>query len=432
MSIRIRRVLFASMMAVPAISCSRMQAATIETVKAIPARDFLNSLGVVTHLEYDDGRYADAKEAVEDLDFLGIHQLREGLPTPQDGEPDRHLANSLDVLVAAGNRFDFITMPAGQPLPAFHRQLAAIVAKHADAVIAVEGPNEIDNAPVRYEGLTGEAAGRAFQHELYAMIKADPILQKIPVYYLTGGQSIDLRANPGLADYANGHPYPYQGKAPAPRIEQEFRQRFSMSPPYPRVVTETGYFNRPDNPGGSGVDDATQSKLTLDLLLDGFRQGVAKSFLYQLRSAYPDPHGNSADIEYGLFNLDNSPKPVATAIHNLTTILSDARENHDTQDRHALAFAVAGLPVDGHCLLMQELDGTFALVLWAEPRIWSEARHAAIGAAEVAVTLTFPARVGSIRILDPLLSTEAVRTLTDTTSVDIGLSDHPLVVEVRP
>jgi len=33
-----------------------------------------------------------------------------------------------------------------------------------------------------------------------------------------------------------------------------------------------------------------------------------------LRSIYPDPCGDNADTEYGLFKFDNSPEPVATAL----------------------------------------------------------------------------------------------------------------------
>jgi hypothetical protein len=112
---------------------------------------------------------------------------------------------------------------------------------------------------------------------------------------------------------------------------------------YAKVITETGYYDEPRNPYGSGVDNITAAKLTLNLLLDAASQGVSRTFLYQLRSAYPDPGDTNTDVEYGLFRKDNSPKPMAVAIHNLTTILADPGSDAATfARRHLHAAWVAG------------------------------------------------------------------------------------------
>ena len=50
------------------------------------------------------------------------------------------------------------------------------------SIIAIEGPNEVNNFAVNYEGLTGTAGAQAFQADLYAAVNASPILQDIPVY----------------------------------------------------------------------------------------------------------------------------------------------------------------------------------------------------------------------------------------------------------
>jgi len=431
---RTKRSIRAGVLLLEALSLTSYGNARGEDLKAVEARptgEFLDSLGVVTHMGYNDGRYASAAEAVEDLDYLGIHQLRDGLPRSNGGGPDHNLGDSLKILLNAGNRFDFLIIPGNQTLSDFQNQLDAIVRTHPDAVIAIEGPNEINNAPVLYKHLTGEAAGRAFQRDLFDMVVADPLAHNVPVYYFTGGQPIDLTANPGLAHYANAHPYPYRGQAPGPRIREEFKHNFNIPLSFPRVITETGYFNRPENPGGSGVDDLTQSKLTLDLLFDAFQQGVAKTFLYQLRAAYPDKRGDNSDTEYGLFKLDNSPKPVAIAIHNLTAILSRHQKKTLQPVNNKITFSVAGLPLEGHQLLLENPDGSFALVLWAEPRIWDEARHAAVDAPKVMVKLSLSAPAKTLELFDPLVSAVSIQTSASVRFATISLTDHPVIVQIR-
>jgi hypothetical protein len=395
---------------------------------AIPVNAFLESLGVGVHMSYTDGAYANASQAISDLAYLGIHQVRDGTPNPNGGIPYRNYRDSITALVNAGNRFSFFVGVGS--IPVSLQQIAEIERAHPGAVIAIEGPNEINNWPIVYNSLKGDAAGQAFQHDLYAAVKADKTLGHLPVYYFTGGEKIDLREHPGLADYANGHPYPYQGHAPGPRITGEFDKLFGM--PYPRVITEAGYYNQPANPYGSGVDDATQAKLTLDLLLSAFSQGVSKTFLYQLRSAYPDPNGKDTDGEYGLFKLDNSPKPVATAIHNLTTILAPpATAAHDFAPG-TLRYTLDGLPATANTMLLQRADHDYMLVVWAEPPIWNEGTHQPIQAPTTSVTVSFPAKLKSIRVFDPLTGTSAIQDHHDVETVHVPVSDHPVFVEVGP
>lgn len=393
--------------------------------------EFNASLGVGVHMSYTDGAYANAAQARTDLDYLGIHQLRDGTPEPRGGIPFRNQLQAIDMLVRAGNRFDFI-VSAGQPIDVSLSQIAAIETAHPGAVIAIEGPNEINNWPVKYAGLTGDAAGRAFQRALYAAVRSNTVLKEKPVYDLTGAKRIDLSQEKGLADFANAHPYPYRGNAPGPRITNEFVSDYAMSPPYPRVITETGYFNNPRNPVGSGVDDATQAKLTLDLLFDAFSQGVSKTFLYQLRTAYPDLRRTDADSEYGLFNLDNSPKPVATAIHNLSTILSDPRLPSAQGATGRLRFRLAGLPSTGGSLLFRRSNGGFVLVVWAEPAIWKERTHDAVAVAPADVTLVLRRTAPSLQLFDPLLQERPIRTLHDTRLLHFPLADHPMVIDIAP
>ena len=400
-------------------------------VRAARVADFISTLGVNTHLGYNDGAYADVGRVIRDLAYLGIRQVRDSTPNPNGGSPYHAYLRSIATAVGAGIRFDFIVDPS-LPIPISLDQIARVQQQAPDAVASIEGPNEINNAPVTYQELTGEAAAEAFQRDLYAGVRANPALENHPVFYLTGGRAIDLRAHPGLADYANGHPYPYRGASPGPRIAGEFQTYFTMPLPYARVITETGYFNQPDDPAGSGVDSATQARLTLDLLFDAFKQGVSRTYLYQLLSAYPDPGHHSPDNEYGLFNQDSSPKPVATAIHQLTALLADTGPSAGSFATGSLAYAVTGFPATGHSVLLQQSGGTYILVLWAEPGIWNEAAHAPVAAppSQVIVTLATPAAL--VQADDPLRSAATMATYPHTDTITLSLTDHPILLRIRP
>ena len=84
------------------------QPATPYPIDTGHTRDFLQSLGVNTHLEYTDGTYANYPRVIADLDFIGIHLLRDGTPAPGGGVPYANYITALHAAALAGNHFDFI------------------------------------------------------------------------------------------------------------------------------------------------------------------------------------------------------------------------------------------------------------------------------------------------------------------------------------
>ena len=424
-----------------AMTAGSVQGATPASVTATRVSAFLATLGVNAHLNYNDGAYANVQQAISDLGYLGIRQIRTAVPDPNGGSPNAAYLQSLMTAENAGILMDYC-VDAHLPLAQTVSQIAAQEAQHPGSTVAVEGPNEVNNSPVSYNGINDTSntnvAANAFQKNLYAAVKGNARLANTAVYYLTGNHSnqpgnpaIDLGVlRPPIGDAANIHPYPYQGEAPGPRMAGEFVNNFTNPNDVPHVITEDGYFNQPNNPGGSGVDSNTQAKLTLDLLLDAYVQGVSKTYLYQLRSAYSDPNGNNSDTEYGLFNQDNTPKPVATSIHNLTTVLADpgspaAAAGFTTG---SLAYSVSSnFPATGHSTLLQRSDGKFLLVLWAEPTIWNEATHQPVVGSYPFVTVSFRSPVAAAALYDPFKSSAVQRTGYTASSVQVTVSDHPVV-----
>src|ERR1700710_142493 len=112
------------------------QPATPYPIDTGHTRDFLRSLGVNTHLEYTDGTYANYPRVIADLDFIGIHLLRDGTPAPGGGVPYANYITALHAAALAGNHFDFIA-GTGQPLSTTLSVIEAVEARDPGSVRAV-------------------------------------------------------------------------------------------------------------------------------------------------------------------------------------------------------------------------------------------------------------------------------------------------------
>jgi hypothetical protein len=400
---------------------------------AVRNNAFLNTLGVGTHLEYTDGLYNSSPAAVQkdlkDLQYLGISQVRDGIPEPNGTVPQANYQSALQTFTAAGIKFDLVSDPS-QSLATTISALDAVKAMRQGDIIAVEGPNEINNYPVTYDGMAnGDPAAQAFQKDLYSAVKADPKLSGVSVYYYTGYGMVDPTplnpaTTPGYADFNNQHPYPLNGQQPA-----SFSSRSSLTNETPpngaAVYTETGYTT---TPGGFFNDgDATvQAKETLNLLFDGASQGISKTYLYQLLDAYA-PGSPQGDDGFGLFDYKGAAKPAATAIHNLTSILIDTGSSFTPG---SLNYSVTALPSIGNTYLMQKSNGAFDLAVWDEPQIWNSTTKTEITAPTTPMTVVLGQTFGSVKVFDPMQGTSPVQTLSNASSVQVGVTDHPMIVEV--
>jgi hypothetical protein len=408
------------------------QPATPYPVENGSTRDFLRSLGVNTHLEYTDGTYANYPRVIADLDFIGIHLLRDATPAPAGGVPYANYITALHAAALAGNHFDFIASP-GQTLATSLNAIESVQLQDSGSVVAVEGPNEINNAQPSYRGLHQEIAARVFQRDLFAAVRASASISHAPVYLYTGGTALSAAQVMTMADATNQHPYPVQSNQPGQHIENAFAGMFGRGP-YRKVITEIGYYSQPGNPAGGGVDETVQAKGTLNLLFDAFAQGIETTYLYQLLSAYPNAKTNT-DTAFGLFRLDNTPRPAALALHALTTILADAPRAAGTKSSAAavprvVIKAIRGLPTIGHHLLLQKRPGVYDLVVWSEPAFWDNNEHRAILVPPTKVAVELGATARTVKVFDPLLGPTAIASKTSTSLVAIEITDHPVVVEI--
>ena len=401
---------------------------------AVSTSAFLDTIGINTHLEYTDGAYAKPPSAVQqvlaDLQYLGIDQVRDVVPELNGSTSTEDYESALKTLTAAGIKFDFISDPS-QSLTTTISALNAVEAMQPGDIIAVEGPNEINNYPITYDGLpNGDPTAQAFQKALYSAVKADLNLSGVSVYYYTGyglvdPTPLDPATTSGYADFDNAHPYPINGEQPDTVVSRAALTN-ETPPNGPAVFTETGYSSLPGVGFLNDGDPLDQAKETLNLLFAAASQGISKTYLYQLLDAYA-PGSSQGDDGSGLFDYTGAAKPAATAIHNLTSILSDTGSSFIPG---SLNYSVTGLPSTGNTYLMEKSNGTFDLAVWAEPQIWNPSTHTDITAPTTPVTVSFGATYQTVEVFDPLVGNSPIETLSNVSGVTLSIIDHPLIVEL--
>lgn len=398
-------------------------------LRAMRADTFLDSLGVNLHLGYRDGAYANARNVADDLAWLGVHHVRDS--TPDGSAP---FETYLD-LAKQGTRFDYL---ARHDLDISLRQVDRFNAAAPGSVAAVEGFNEIDNFPAQYDGLKGDAAGLAAQTAIYRHVKNDPALAGVTVYDLTGYDIKPVATRSGAADFANAHFYPQNGEQPASNPNHDKWLAWSIDGlkkfALPIVITEFGYFSMPQAGWYMlGVDEPTQAKGVLNGYFDAAAAGVVRTYVYELLDEKPDPQNKSSEMHFGLFRNDNSPKPVAAAIHNLTSILRIRRASADkASPREVPAVTLAGLPVSGNGLLLQKTNGDVVLALWNEVPIWNRATGTPVSNPPAKVEIDFGETVGEVTLYDPTVSGTPLARHRNLRRLVVEVPDHPVLIDVTP
>ena len=185
---------------------------------AISTNTFISGLGVDTHIPYTDGGYVNISNVISDLQYLGVNQVRDGITDGQNGSAP---LSSYIAMAKAGVHFTIVvqastTAQLDSTLTLIDRLQTAV----PGAVTAVEGPNEISNWPITFDGVGGLQGALNLQSALYGKVHSDPALAGVKVAYFTGygAGSVPLGPDPvaaGLADYDTQHPYPSYGQAPA-------------------------------------------------------------------------------------------------------------------------------------------------------------------------------------------------------------------------
>ena len=362
------------------------------------------------------------------LSYIGVSNVRNAF-----------YADSSDMafyktLATAGVKFDFIA-PSDLPnqgqagINAFVAGLEALAAAKPNAVMFIEGANEVNLEPVSFNGYNNLAGATAFQQALFQAIRSDTSLHGVPVANVSVGYSnaatySSLTGTTGYFDLSNIHAY----NTTQANILDTMRGAVDSASPLgtdkPFVITETGYTTDP-NFNTLGVDEATQAKLTIDTLLDAFAAGSQKTFLYELFDNYQQPDKPELDHHWGLFHEDGSPKLAATALHNLTALLSS-----NGGGAMQGTFQVAGLGADSHSLSLTKASGATDLMVWRDTPIWDDATHSAKSLQPEPVTINFSAIQPHVYVYSPVDGMTPIAVYTNVSSITLSLADSALMIEL--
>lgn len=390
------------------------------TRSAVAASAFVDTIGVNTHLSWVDTAYWDLDQVIRALDHLGIDNVRDVITHWSE--------ERVDALIAHGVEFAFLV-----GTHELEPQLRAIEARaaHADYV---EGPNEIDNWPVTFEGRTGLRGAADLMAHLREWIDGSPTLgdgaADVPLLQITFGHTsttglpIDLTP---YADVANAHSYAPWGWNPSRVLDDRIAGAKAIAPGDRVVSTEAGYHTATQQSGWTGVSEAVQASYTLNLLFEQHARGVEKTYLYGLLDHAPDPTRTDPERNFGLFRADGTPRLVADAIGRVTAVLEEAGEF----EAGSLAYAVSGLPATGDHLLLQTGSGRYVVAIWNDVMRWDEARGAQIDPARAPIELSFAEPVGAVTVHDPIEGTAASLEPDAAGALRLELPAHPLLIEVE-
>jgi hypothetical protein len=427
---------------------------------AVATNDFLDSIGIVTTFP-DRGQ--PLARTIDMVRYCGFRWIRAGIEGLSDDGPTT-IQTFLDLHRETGVRLSWGLVSGGTDVARLVK--TGKVLAEAGALLAFEGNNEPNNWGVTYQGEKGGGretswmAVAKLQRDLYQAVKSDPALANYPVWSISepGAQRDNvglqfLTIPPGAqtlmpdgttyADYANVHNYVYHPHSPYPadnkawdaadptaasRVDGLFgnfgvtwSRRFRGYPQdqldrLPRVTTETGA-----NIEGP-VTEELQGLNLMNLYLAQFKRGYAYTSVYLLRDR-TDESGNQS---FGFYRPDYSPRKAAIYLHNLTTILADkgtlAKPGQlDFEISNRPKTIPKTIPKTVHELLLQRSDGTFQLVVWGE-RLRGEDR----------VTVKLGETCDEVRLHDPTVGVEPVQTLTNINSIELTLSDHPIIIAISP
>ena len=316
------------------------------------------SVGVNLHLEYDGTPYGDVSAARTALRFLAVTEARDA--ALRSG-PER--LSRFAEIADAGVHLDLFV---SRDIPAQLASLHTLTVETPGAVASIEGPNEANHEPFA-DGVVGDVrAVQAFQARLYTQAHSTPGLAALPVVSFTYWPPLG-----GQADMANFHAYPSTSKAISPQLAWQRRLAAAVQPQgSPIVCTETGFTTG----GADPISEAQQAELEPILLLENFRAGVRRTYLYELFDERDDRRAAAPDREnhWGLFRYDGRPKPAAYTIRRFMTLLQGAVPSVSNRPTPRAWVKVSGRSL--RVLRVQRADGVRLSFTWWPDAVYKPRR----------------------------------------------------------
>ena len=365
----------------------------------LSSQDIANRIGVNIHLQYLDSAYSDKEMVISALKYTGLNLVRDFPPTTS-AQLSRAYA-----LADENIRYDFFLQGDLSPL----KQVELLEAHRANAVAAIEGPNEINNFPVHFNGTSGEVAAYKFQDALFQQVRQSRELKDKPVYMMSGvGRSQS-------ADFVNLHTYTHRDENPALRMLKDLNLLTGRKGRTPFVVTETGYFTSSKSVGWGGVDEFEQAQLVLEQLLDSMKLGAQAFYIYELSDSYSDPSVKDQERHFGLFRQDWKPKRAAITLRNFLNLMRSGTAVSP-------ATALRATTSCAQTLVTQSGPGRYKVMIWRDPHFFRQPR---------VCTVNFDRSLKSALVYTPTLSAKPDIATSNVTAITVSSRQMPAVLDLQ-
>ena len=349
------------------------QPSTAAPVTAMPAHDFVNSVGLATHFDWGPSPYAAQFNTVKAaLQEVGVRHIRQPVGNTASAARLQSLNTELGVKMIAiidartGSGSTQKLNPGG--IAALLN--AAKTTVNPNMIVAIEGPNEWNMMERLYGSTTWPQELRTYQAQLFQQVRADAVLSSKPVVApslsdpMSPGQYSKLGNMEAWTDNANAHVYPNW---------LPFEQKFSDVLAYVRLayptqrswVTETAWHTA-YNSGAQFIDEATRVKyLGREMAHYATNQQLVRAFYYQLLDDTDEPAFTVNNKHMGLMTYNLQRNPSFYAVRNTMAVMCD---NPLTFAPQSLDFSLSGNLTDVRTALFQNNNRAFYLLIWLEKR----------------------------------------------------------------
>lgn len=369
----------------PAISAKFSVSAPLPQEQAAQADAFVDSIGVGTHLSYNDTPYYTAwPQVLNSLRTLGVRHIRDGFWNWDSSSP---YVSEHQALAVSGIHCTYVVPINSTSNPESIEQFSPRVGD----MEALEAPNECD---VAGNCGTSSTAGIGNVLAFLPVIDAAADSLHIPVVGPSFTQQSSYLNSGNISSeitYNNLHVY-FGGRNPGSTGWGDFDpegnsygsflwwldQANANAPGMPSEITETGYIAYPTATAPYTIPESVEASYTPRTLLLAFKHGIKRTYIYELLDEVSSPG-------YGILRSDLTPKPAYLAIENLIANLSDAGSPFTPGQ---MAYSIDGGGPSLNHLLLQKRDGSYWLVLWLEESSFDPATEQPIAVTPQQITLT--------------------------------------------
>ncbi len=401
------------------------QSTTLQSETPRSAYDFVNSIGLNTHLNYFDRIYGNFQLVQFELQSIGVHHLRDGAHLQNAGYNAALYGRWIE-LGKSGIRFNVVLDPRSNLGPITSSLLEQIDTLAGGTVESFEGPNELD-----ISNIPGwPAVDRSFQSSVFQSVTEMPQRDAIRVIGPSMASASHSAEVGDLSQYLNDgnlHPYP-AGQLPSVVFPDLPNLARIMSGNKQIVITESGYHNAlNDHTDQPGVSEGAAARYIPRLFLEDFARGIPRTYLYEFMDEAPDPGLTNEQMHWGLVRADGTRKPAFNALKNLIQELDDTAQPSSLQP---FSWSLSSTDPQLHHLLLQKSGGEVDLILWQEVSSFDIKDQADISNPDVAAMLRLGHLARNVTVYEPSLQAQPLHTYANVDGVSLEIPDHPLVVEI--